>query len=258
MGERLVAVRQPSGNSIQRLRMFGWFLLAAGIVGQCVVVNKMLGKPDTETVMALLDTNPTPVIVSILTTLLGTCAVPLFAFLLVEGLRHTTSFPKYFLRVLALAVVCEIPFDLAMSDVLFDWNSQNPVLGIVLCMVLFYFFDHYKGKSFKTVAVAVLVTIMAFLWGGLLRIQDGQPLVLIFVALWFTRGKKGIQTLVGCVVTCLCSSLSVENLTYFAAPMVFLLIHFYNEELGESNKVLNYVAYPVMLLGIWLVAQFAV
>ncbi len=257
MAERLVPVHESRGNNGQRLRMFGWVMLAAGAVAQGILYNKFLGAASSlSDLEKVLGGDPTMGIAALICMLVSTCAVPLFAFLLVEGLKYTTSFGKYFLRVLGLAVVSEIPFDLAMSGKVFDWSSQNPVLGLLLCMVMFYFFNYYKGKSIKTVAVAVLVVIMSFLWAGLLRIDEGQPLVLIFTGLWFCRGKKMLQTIVGCAITCMCSTLRVENITYFAAPMVFLLIHFYNDEPGEGNKVVNYAAYPAMLLAVWLIATF--
>lgn len=257
MAERLVPVREREGNNGQRLRLIGLVMLAAGVVGQAILYNKLLGAATSlADLEKILDNNAGLGIAALLCRLVSTCAVPLFAFLLVEGLKHTSNFGKYFLRVLGLAAVCEIPFDLAMSGKFFNWYSQNPVLGILLCMVMFYFFNYYKGKSFKTVAVAVLVVIMSFLWAGLLRIEEGQPLVLIFTGLWFCRGKKMVQTIVGCVITCLCSTLKVENIVYFAAPMVFLLLHFYNEEPGEGNKIFNYAAYPAMLVACWLIAEF--
>lgn len=260
MGERLVPVQPSSsrGNSGQTLRLFGLFMLAAGVVGQSILYNKIIGGATTlADLEKVLGTNAGIGIAALVCMLVYTCAVPLFAFLLVEGLKHTSNFGKYFLRVFGLAVACEIPYDLAMSGKVFHWYSQNPVLGIVLCMVMYYFFNYYQGKSFKSVAISTLVVVMAFLWGGLLRIEEGQPLVLIFTGLWFCRKKKMLQTIVGCVITCLCSSLRAENITYFFAPMVFLFIHFYNEEPGEGNRIFNYVAYPAVLVACWLIGTFA-
>lgn len=259
MGERLVPIPQTKGNNIQRLRLIGLLLTAAGIVGQCILFNKLLGAPaDGDALTAIWDSDSTIGIAIIVTSLLSTCAVPLFAFLLVEGAKHTSCYWKYFLRVFGLAIVSEIPFDLAMSNKVFDWSSQNPVFGLLVGMVMIYFFKYYSGKSFKAIALAVLVVFMSFLWAGMLRVDEGQPMILIIAALWFSRGKKGIQTLVGCIVTCLCSTLKVDNITYFAAPMMFLMIHFYNEEPGEGNKIINYAAYPVLLMGIWLIAKYAI
>ena len=41
-----------------------------------------------------------------------------------------------------------------------------------------------------------------------------------------------------------------------AAPMGFLAIHFYNGEKGEENRLVNYLAYPVILLAVGLAGAF--
>ena len=44
---------------------------------------------------------------------------------------------------------------------------------------------------------------------------------------------------------------------YALAPLAFLAIHFYNGEKGTGNMIVNYAAYPVLLLGVWAVAKLA-
>lgn len=56
---------------------------------------------------------------------IGRMAFPLYAFLLVEGFFHTRNVKKYLIRLSALAVISELPFDYA-----FYWNMvHGPYLG---------------------------------------------------------------------------------------------------------------------------------
>lgn len=54
-------------------------------------------------------------------------AIPIYAWLLVQGFRETHSRVAYGLQLFILAVVCEVPYDLCTSHKAFDFGSQNPV-----------------------------------------------------------------------------------------------------------------------------------
>jgi hypothetical protein len=103
--------------------------------------------------------------------LISTCALPLFTFLLVEGMKHTKSMRKYFLRVLAVAVVSEIPYDLAFHGKWWDLRVQNPVLGLVVAMIMIFLIKSYAGKGVKTVFVNILSVVLALLW---VVVSDGH------------------------------------------------------------------------------------
>ena len=55
----------------------------------------------------------------------GRLAFPIFAFLLVEGYRHTSDIRKYFIRLFLFALISEVPFDLVTTGRLFDMQKQN-------------------------------------------------------------------------------------------------------------------------------------
>ena len=49
-------------------------------------------------------------------TCLGRLAFPMFAYMTVEGYFHTSNLKRYVLRLLLLAVISEIPFNLMYSS----------------------------------------------------------------------------------------------------------------------------------------------
>lgn len=253
MSERIVPPTRPKGFSAQALRYWGLFFLAVGIAGQTILQNRMLGVAGAElSALEKLLEDPNNMIlatIAIVAQLVETCAVPLFCFLLVQGAQHTASFKKYLLRVLGVALVSEIPYNLAYGDKWLDLNSRNPVFGLVLALVMIFLYKQYAAKSFKGIAISLLVAAMGILWVEMLRINDGAVVAVLTSVLWLTRKKQGWQVFAGCAVMFLCTALSP---LYFVAPMLFLMIHFYNGEPGEGNRWVNYLAYPVLLLVLWL------
>lgn len=258
--ERLSNTRQSSGFSCRGLRIWGLLLTLCGIIGRGLLQNRILGLGDAtvQQTLEVLDASGgamTIATISLVLQMLETCAVPIFAWLLVTGARHTSDMKKYLLRVAALALVSEIPYDLAMSGNVFDISAQNPVFGLALALVMLMFFRYYEGKGLKPVLIKLLVTVVSVLWAVMLKIDSGICVVVIVAALWLTRNKPMMQNLFGAAAAMLCSAVSIF---YMAAPMVFLAIHFCNGEKGENeNRLINYLAYPVMLLGVWLAARFA-
>lgn len=69
----------------------------------------------------------------------GRLAFVLFAYLIVEGFVHTRSKPKYLLRLTLLALVTEVPFDLAFSGQIIDKTGQNTIftlsIGVLVLIV---------------------------------------------------------------------------------------------------------------------------
>ena len=260
MSERLSPPSRFNGISGQTLRWIGLFCLIAGIVERTFLEQKILGLTDASFQEMLDVLNSSDAYFKIATgaiilMLIHTCALPLFTFLMVEGMKHTKNLRNYFLRVLAVAVVSEIPYDLAFQGKWLDLSVQNPVFALVVAMIMIFLFKSYAGKGVKTVFVSILSVILALLWVRMLGVFDGVLIVVLAAVLWFTRKRKAVQVFAGAVVCCVDPNMDFMRLMF--APLTFLLIHFYNEEPGERNRIVNYCAYPFLLLAGWVLAKFA-
>ena len=191
--------------------------------------------------------------VALLFKVLETCAVPLLSFLMVEGFQRTSSFERYLIRVGAVAVASEIPFNLAASGKLLDLGSRNPVFALFICLVMLFFFNRYVEKNFRNTMMKVLIFTAAFLWCQMLRIDQGICLVVMVAILWAAREKSNVRAMYGFVAAMICT---LFNMYYIGCCLSCIMLHRYNEERGEQNVKFNYGFYPVMLLVVGIIAKF--
>lgn len=240
------------------LRAWGLLFLAAGATGVCILQNGMLGMNRLSgqqllEIMETSDTAMTAATVSLILQALETCAVPIFAFLMVEGFRHTRNFKNYLLRVLALAVVTELPYNLTIGGQWLDQSTRNPVFGVALGLIILYFYRMYPEKKVKNTIMKGIVTLAAVVWAFMLSIAYGQTLILIGATVWAFREKPLLRDIAGASVTLLCS---LSSLFFVAAPMSFLILHGYNGEKGGTSPWINYLAYPGILLAVGLAGAY--
>lgn len=249
--------KRTGGLSTRGLRIWGVLFLAAGIFGRSVLQNQFLGMAtgSGEQLKLLMDSSDDAMIIATVALLLQaveTCAVPIFSFLLVEGVQHTSNFGKYAARVAGVAVLSEIPYNLAMGGKLLDLDTRNPAFALVLCLILLYFHKRYEERSARNTAVKVIVCMAAVMWSLMLRVEYGVAMVILTWVLWVFRKNSTYQGFAGATAAVVCS---LTSPFFMAAPMSFLVIHGYNGEKGEENRVLNYMAYPLLLLVIGIAAK---
>ena len=246
---------RPSGLNTGSLRTWAMLFAIGGIVSRCVLQNTLLGvgSRSMQELVDMMQTSETAMIittVSLVLQAMETVAVPIFVFLLFEGFQHTSDWKKYLARIAGLALITEIPYDLAMNGKVLEFSSQNPVLGLVLCFALLLLFRHFAGKKL----ICVVMAIAGVLWAVMLKVDHGLPMMLMICVMHLFRNKKMYMGFSGMAAAALCTGISPF---YLIAPMGFLAIHFYNGEKGESSRLVNYLFYPISLLAIALVAKFA-
>ena len=250
---------QKTGISIAALRTWGMIFLAAGVLGRGVLQNRILGFGGLN-LLQMLDVMLSSEAIleqaaySLALQALETCAAPIFAMLLVQGMVHTSDFNAYFIRVLATALVTELPYNLVMGSGLLDLSGRNPMFALVLGMLLVFFYRRYPEKSGKDLGVKALLTLAAFAWVKMLSIRFGAPLLILILVLWALRNSTPARRdLLGAGAALACGLLSPY---FLVSPLAFLAIHMCNWERGEENRAVNYLMYPGMLLMAFLVVRF--
>ena len=239
--------RTINGNA---LRAWALLFLTAGVIGRGVIQNHILGVGQLTTqqlldVMGSSQQAMSLVTCSLVLQALETCAVPLYALMLVEGAQNTSGFPSYFKRILTLAVLCELPYNLSMYGQLLEFGSRNPVFALVMCLVMLYLFSRFPEGKKSNGLIKVVICIASILWCEMLKIEYGSATILIMATMWVFRKNSLYRNFAGAAATIVCTVISMY---FLAAPMAFMIIHGYDGEKGTNSRTVNYLAYPAVLL----------
>lgn len=179
--------------------------------------------------------------------LIGGLSVPIFAFLLTEGFRHTSDRRKYLLTLSLFALLSEVPYDLAMQQSFWDFSSQNALFGTAISLAMLCILDQFReGKGAAAGLIRALITGGAFLWTLLLRVRFGPTTVLLTAIFYLFYARNVLKTILGILV----------SLVHVTAPLSFYLIWFYNEK--QKHKELKYVFYlfyPLHLLVLGIITM---
>ena len=240
---------KPAGIPASTLKLWGLAALLLGSASVALLQNGLLhlGQVSADELAQSMQNSDTVMMTATLALVLqalGTCAVPIFSLLLVEAFRREEQFRLLAERVCGIALLSEIPFNLAMDGHLMAIETRNPAFGLVLGLICLYAYGRFPEKKFSHMAVKALVTVAALGWSIVLQIQDGFAVVALVAALWCFREKKNRSVLaaLGC-----CAVLILLSPFYLAALLGILGIYFYNGEAGEDHQAMTDLCYPVML-----------
>lgn len=212
--------------------------------------------------------------------IIGRSAFPIFCFLLVEGLLHTSSRGKYLLRLLLFSFLSEIPFNLALFGGLRNANHQNVFFTLTIGLAVIWGMDeilhsdhllrfrekglrfHEKDRFFLQkkgglpsellsilpYAFCLLLVLLGAGLASLLHTDYGAIGVLLIVLFYCFRKHRLLASFLGWSL--LSATLYLESYSFPA----FLLRFFYNGKRGFLRgraKYLFYFFYPLHLLLIY-------
>ena len=149
--------------------------------------------------------------------LIGGMAIPVFAFLLVEGFRNTSDYKKYLITM----CICLI---------------------MLKCMELFSDSSGFAGSM-----VRILIMIAAIVWVSIFRAEYGLCMVLLVTVFYVFDTRNVLKTVLGCII----------SLMYVTGPIAFYGIWCYNGVRKDRiNKYVYYAFYPLHLLVLGVIAKF--
>lgn len=168
----------------------------------------------------------------------GRISFPIFAFCITEGYVHTSDVRKYTGRILAMAFVSEIPFNLMTGGSILYAGKSNVLFTFAAGLAILAFVEHSRSiiASFAVTAAGMALCIFMktdYSWIGIAYIM----------VMYYTRGMGWIRYV--CASVILWMNGSILNL---AAPAALIPIHFYNGKKGRMSKMAAYLVYPLHMI----------
>jgi hypothetical protein len=192
----------------------------------------------------------------------GRLAMPIFCFLIAEGLFHTKDAKKYLVRLALFAVVSEVPFDLMTSGVWLEPYYQNVGFTLFFGFLCILMFDTFAAKGRK---LASLLTVLAVILTVTLIRSDytiyGVYYIFIF---YYFRDKPRWRTAAlaaGVLLHAADTLFSAGNwhfaLILTATVLAAIPVTLYNNERGRDGKAMRtafYLFYPLHMTLLYAVS----
>lgn len=180
----------------------------------------------------------------------GRLAFPIFCFFIVEGFLRTRNVYKYAIRLGIFAVLSEIPFDLGLYGVLFNWKHQNIILtffmALIMLIILRFLETNVIGLSNTVVYLAYISAIIGFAdLANLVHTDYSWKCILLVAVLYFARKDNALRLIAGAAAT------SWEKY----GPISFVLLYFYDPDIRPRFKYAFYLFYPLHLFLIYLIGR---
>ncbi|MCC8356399.1 MAG: conjugal transfer protein TraX [Oscillospiraceae bacterium] len=188
----------------------------------------------------------------LLCRIIGRLAFPIFAYMLVEGFRHTHSRGKYLGRLVCFAVISEIPYDLVFTGSVFSPKEQNVLWTLAVAVLMLWALEKYalpsESKGRRTILTVIIVALAAWItfWS-----DNGFGGILLIASIYLFQNKKSAYW-IGCIAGLFLIAVRFMWIEFFAV-FALLLLEKYNGEKGRDYKYLFYIFYPVHLLVLWLI-----
>lgn len=245
MERRRTVIWNTPSISADGLKMFACLMMMVQTIGISVIEKGMLhiDRYTQQQFSDLLAQDPHMMFlagVGSVMQLLGGMAVPLFAFLLVEGFRNTSDYRRYLLSVAGFALLSELPYDLAAYGRLWDLTGQNALCSVTVSLLMLYFLRMTeKRRGMAGAVIRAMMVLGGVVWVSVLRAEYGLSMILLTAVFYILYTKNVWKTVLGIII----------SLLHVTGPLAFYGIWCYNETRTDRlPKYAYYLFYPLHLL----------
>jgi len=189
----------------------------------------------------------------------GRIVAPVICFFIAEGYHYTSSRKKYILRLLALALISHIPFNITFGHTLSPFEATSVIWALALGLIAL---SALKSEKLHVIVKALILALCcALAWTA----NWNFVAVLWIAAFGLFHGNFKRQILAFCAIGIVFHLALVYHRFGFAHWFqlgIFLsipLLALYNGKLGKKSKVMAYsfyVFYPAHLLFLFFLDRF--
>ncbi|MCM1308075.1 MAG: conjugal transfer protein TraX [Butyrivibrio sp.] len=184
---------------------------------------------------------------------IGRISFPIYCFMLVTGFTYTRSVPKYLGRLAALAVLSEVPYDMANFGVFFYPAKNNVLFTFVLALAVVWAVSRLCQKGLAGYFYSASLIAAAMLVSFVLRLDYSWKCVLLASVLYLARFETAVKYAAGSIILLINSTL-----IGLCAPAAFVPIHFYGGERGKTPALPFYIFYPAHMLALGAVRMYII
>ena len=193
---------------------------------------------------------------------IGRISMPIFAFFIYQGFKHTSNLKAYFKRLIAFASITQIivlimgiiAWKLKPGYSLRFYLDLNIVFSFALGIVFLYVINSFRNIKNKGIIdyICVILTIISLIGLYTILPLDYGILTLILLLVFYIIDKlKENNRVVSMYVICILAmvvylfvAVDVKKFTVLAVPILTL----YNGQKGTTIKRLFYYAYPLQFV----------
>lgn len=176
--------------------------------------------------------------------IIGRISFPIYAFLISNGCKNSKNIYNYFFRLIVLAVISEIPYDLMMYGKI-SILSQNTVFPLSLWCLCIIFLKEIKDLHKKTIMITVVLIL-----GNLINVDYGRYGIFMILLLYIFRKNRKYLILGFVLINLLISMQATTFIQYFSYFSIIPIIMY-----DENSTIRNtfYIIYPMYMLIITLI-----
>jgi hypothetical protein len=185
--------------------------------------------------------------------IIGRIAFPLFAYLLVLGMRSTHNLRGYFNRLLFFALVSQVPY--ALANGIQPWEKMNIFFTLALGLIMVYFIERSSVAFVIPLIVSVLVQVDYGVYG---------TATVLLLYLMGRDWKMGASIFVLINLVLAVSGAWYQPFAIFALPLILLHDRGKLTLSGTEGQVKHprfrkyffYAYYPLHLMALWCLKAF--